>query len=119
MWGQKNHVEAPGSQVPCPEVGGGARLHHNAARCAQCPELLELRAGEPVPLRDASGLRRYREFEHILGQINSDRYRGHQMATSVRVGLDGLAITQDSISFGRSPSYRVKLSRRASYSRIH
>jgi hypothetical protein len=103
---QQNHVEAAAEEKPPPEVRARAGLHDDAARRNGAPEPLELRAGKPLPLPDGAGSSDDRQLEHVLGQVNRNRYRGHGWAPFVRA-LWLLAIPK--YSDGRSPFHSMKL----------
>ena len=51
-WRHEVDVEAARAQPPRPEVGRGTGFHNDEAAPARSPEVLELRAGEPLPLLD-------------------------------------------------------------------
>src|SRR5690606_23726723 len=78
---QEDDLETTGDQEPRPEVRARARLHDDATRRARAPEAFELCAREALPFSDCARPTAYGELEHVLGQIDCDRYCGHGLGS--------------------------------------
>jgi hypothetical protein len=80
--------------------------HDDPTGFTRAPELLQLGPGKPLALLDGAGMIGDGDLEHVLGQVDCDRYRGHGMGS---FPLELLGVWRfRKYSFGRSPSHSLQ-----------
>jgi hypothetical protein len=74
---QERHAMAAGLSGSPPEMCGATGLHDDVGRWLLLEEALKLGAGETAPTGHPAGSIGFGDFEHVLGQIHSNRRSIH------------------------------------------